>query len=114
MLAFEQFESPRTIASTLRWFGDKLQELSTRIDSRETGHETNRATLGAVIDRIGSGDAFAGGVIDALVREASIESSALRGLSAAVMKHGIAGDRWIGTREELERFDPFLAGDIRR
>ncbi len=112
--AFEEFERPRIIACTLRWFEHGCQTLSARIDSRETAYETKRAPLGVIADRIGSGDAFAAGVIDGLVHQASIESSALRGLSAAVMKHGVAGDRWIGTREELERFDPFIAGDIQR
>ena len=112
--AFEQFERPRIIACTLRWFEDGRQALSARIDTRESEYETKRTEIGAVADRIGSGDAFAAGVIDGVLREASIESSALRGLSAAVMKHGIAGDRWIGTREDLERFDPFSRGDVRR
>ena len=112
--AFEQFENARTIACTLRWFEAGCQALSARIDSRETGYETKRAAINAVSDRIGSGDAFAAGVIDGLLHDASIESSALRGLSAAVMKHGIAGDRWIGTREDLEHFDPFVAADVRR
>ncbi|HJP69515.1 MAG TPA: PfkB family carbohydrate kinase, partial [Sphingomicrobium sp.] len=112
--AFEEFERPRIIACTLRWFEDGYQGLSARIDGRETAYETKRAPLGVVADRIGSGDAFAAGVIDGLAREASIESSALRGLGAAVMKHALVGDRWIGTREELERFNPFVTGDVRR
>lgn len=112
--ALDQFGTPRIIASTLRWLEDANQSLSARIDSRETGYETKRAAIGTAVDRIGSGDAFAAGVIDGLLHEIPIESTALRGLSAAVMKHGIAGDRWIGTRDDLEGFDPFVTGDVRR
>lgn len=112
--AFDMFETPRTIACTLRWFESQGQYLSARIDTRDGGHETGKAIVTPVIDRIGSGDAFAGGVIDGLLRDLPPEDCARNGLSAAVMKHGISGDRWIGTREDLETFDPFSAGDVRR
>ena len=77
-------------------------------------HAHEPVRLGQAIDRIGSGDAFAGAVIDGLLRKLSIEKCATQGLAAAVMKHAIAGDRWIGTRAELQEFDPFDAGDVRR
>ena len=88
--------------------------LSARIDSRHLGEETAAAPLGTVLERIGSGDAFAGAVIDAILRRAPLEEIAKRGLAAAVLKHHIHGDRWIGTRAELETFDPFGTGDVQR
>ena len=112
--AFSAFERPSIIACTLRSFDDGRQDLTARIDSREKGYETGNATIGPVIDRIGSGDSFAAGIIDALLSEAPLELCALRGLAAAVMKHSIAGDRWIGTRDDLDGFDPFVAGDVLR
>ena len=112
--AFCKFESLSIIACTPRSFGDGRQRLAARIDRREKGYETGSAIIGPVIDRIGSGDSFAAGTIDALLSKASIELCALRGLAAAVMKHSIAGDRWIGTRADLEGFDPFVAGDVLR
>ena len=112
--AFEAFDGLKFVASTTRSLEGPLQTLSARVDSRELGHETAPAPLGTVIDRIGSGDAFAGAVIDAVLRRACLEEIAQRGLAAAVLKHGIHGDRWIGTRAELESFDPFVAGDVQR
>jgi 2-dehydro-3-deoxygluconokinase len=110
--AFGTFDRLKLIASTQRLL--QQHRLSVRIATREQAHETNGASLGCVVDRIGSGDAFAGAVIDAILRRASLEESANSGLAAAVSKHGIAGDRWIGTREELESFNPFSPGDVRR
>ena len=67
---------------------DKLGEprLSARVDQRAFSHETEPARLGQAIDRIGSGDAFAGAVIDGLLRKLTPEECAKQGLAAAVMK----------------------------
>jgi len=110
--AFSAFPKLSMIASTRRSI--EKQQLSARVFTRDAAFETGAAPLGQVVDRIGSGDAFAGAVIDAILCGASVEECAKIGLAAAVMKHGIAGDRWIGAREELESFDPFAPGDIRR
>lgn len=112
--AFETFDSLRVIASTRRSLAKERHNLSARADTREDCHETKEAVIGPIIDRIGSGDAFAGAIIDGLLREAPIEECARNGLAAAVMKHGIAGDHWIGNRDDLDQFDPSTPGDIRR
>lgn len=112
--AFAAFDRLEIIASTRRIFAEDRQQLSVRIDRRDEGHETAAASLLTIIDRIGSGDAFAGAVIDCLLSDSSPETCSRRALAAAILKHGIAGDRWIGTREELDSFDPFAPGDIRR
>ena len=112
--AFDAFERLETIASTRRSNDGDGQRLSARVDQRASSHETEPAALGQAIDRIGSGDAFAGAVIDGLLRKLLPEECAKQGLAAAVMKHAIAGDRWIGSRAELQEFDPFDAGDVRR
>jgi 2-dehydro-3-deoxygluconokinase len=112
--AFAAFERLETIASTRRSNAGDGQRLSARVDQRAFSHETEPAQLGLAIDRIGSGDAFAGAVIDGLLRKLAPEECAKQGLAAAVMKHAMTGDRWIGTRAELQEFDPFDAGDVRR
>jgi 2-dehydro-3-deoxygluconokinase len=112
--AFTAFAGVKFVASTTRSLEGPHHTLSARVDSRESGHETAPGPLGTVIERIGSGDAFAGAVIDAILRRAPLEEIAQRGLAAAVLKHGLHGDRWTGTRAELEAFDPFAARDIQR
>jgi 2-dehydro-3-deoxygluconokinase len=109
-----QFDRLQLVASTRRLFDKSGQQLAARIDTRAEGFETNSAPLTNVVDRIGSGDAFAGATIDFILGGGTPEQCANAGLAAAVSKHGIAGDRWIGTRQELEAFDPFGTGDVRR
>lgn len=112
--AFAGFGRLRCIASTRRSTNGGRQLLSARVHVRGDSFETEPAMLWQAIDRIGSGDAFAGAVIDGLMRGLAPAKCASQGLAAAVMKHSVAGDRWIGTRAELEEFDPFGAGDVRR
>ena len=112
--AFRAFRGLQLIACTRRQFDEDRQLLSARIDDRDGGHETAPAPLRSVIDRIGSGDAFAGAVIDGVLGKMALDACAAHGLAAAVSKHCIAGDRWIGTRDELYAFDPFSAQDVQR
>lgn len=112
--AFAAFDRLSVIGSTRRSFDESGQHLSARIDFRDSGFETDPAPIVNLIDRIGSGDAFAGAVIDQILQGGIPERCAATGLAAAVAKHGIAGDRWIGTRAELDAFDPYRPGDVRR
>jgi 2-dehydro-3-deoxygluconokinase len=112
--AFEAFDGLQLIACTRRQFDEDRQLLSARLDDRNGGHETAPAPLRSVVDRIGSGDAFAGAIIDGVIGGMPLDECAAHGLGAAVSKHCIAGDRWIGTREELYAFDPFAAQDVQR
>ena len=112
--ALERLEKLQVVAWTRRSMDGDRQSLSASVVTRSERHETAPAPLGQVIDRIGSGDAFAGAVIDGLLRGQSAAECAKQGLAAAIMKHAIAGDRWIGTRAELEAFDPFGESDVRR
>ena len=112
--ALEKFERLEAVAWTRRSNDGDRQSLAASVVTRSGRHETAPAPLVQVIDRIGSGDAFAGAVIDGLLRGQGAAECAKQGLAAAIMKHSIAGDRWIGTRAELEAFDPFGAGDVRR
>ena len=112
--ALERFERLEVVAWTHRSVDGDRPSLSAGVVTRSERHETEPARMGQVIDRIGSGDAFAGAIINGLLRGQSAAECATRGLAAAIMKHAIAGDRWTGTREELEAFDPFGKSDVRR
>ncbi|WP_207650006.1 sugar kinase [Clostridium cavendishii] len=49
-----------------------------------------------IIDRVGGGDAFAGGVIFSLLNGYSLEASMKYGVAASVIKHSIEGDAYSG------------------
>lgn len=113
--AFEAFPSVELIVSTRREIGaDGSPTLAVRVDNRAAAHETGPTPIGTVIDRIGSGDAMAGVMIDAVLRGAGLEEVARLGIAAAVLKHGIAGDQWVGTAAELEAFHSTRQGDVLR
>ncbi len=61
-----------------------------------------------IIDRVGSGDAFAAGLIWSLLQGEEDQAALNFGVAAAVLKHTIAGDFNLVTREEVERL---AAGD---
>lgn len=63
-----------------------------------------------VIDRVGSGDAFMGGLIYGLLEEEGSEQRALNiAVAACCLKHTIAGDYNLITIEEIEKL---LSGDF--
>jgi 2-dehydro-3-deoxygluconokinase len=66
-----------------------------------------------VVDRVGSGDAFAGGFIYAyLTRDGDIEAALKYGNAAAVLKHSCPGDLAWFTLEEVEKLMA-SKGDLR-
>ena len=64
-----------------------------------------------IVDRIGTGDAFAAGVLARL--DEGLEAAATIGLALAALKHGIAGDHSMATPRDLAAFASGLA-DVRR
>jgi len=53
---------------------------------------TRRYSLGQIVDRIGSGDAFAAGVLHAVLAGCDDQAAVDFGLAAACLKHSIPGD----------------------
>ena len=106
----ERFPNLKTVAITLR-------------GSRSASHNTwsgvmlHRGELYAapqydiipIVDRVGGGDAFAGGLIHGLRKYASEPEQALRfAVAASCLKHSIVGDVNAVTAAEVERL---MAGD---
>ena len=112
--AFARFPKLEWIASTVRE-ADHVdsQRLAARVDRRDGGVETPLVDLGAIVDRIGAGDAFAAGVLHALAQGLGAEAVAATGLALAVLKHSIPGDAALFTQDEI---DHYLTGgfDVRR
>ena len=112
--AFSAFGKLQTIASTARHIDSATaQRLASRIDLRESHWQTEEVRIDPVIDRIGTGDAFAAGALMRWLEGGSAQDMAKTGLSLAVMKHGIVGDNLSVSRAELDAFDP-AGADVRR
>jgi 2-dehydro-3-deoxygluconokinase len=110
--AFERFPRLAAIASTDREIVTiDHHRLSARIDTRERFFVAPTVEVTGIVDRIGSGDAFAAGVLARFGRD--IADAAATGLALAALKHGIAGDHSMATERDLAAFDAGHA-DVRR
>lgn len=112
--AFGAFPGLGLIASTTRevTHADR-NRLAARIDTREGVATTDAVDLGGVVDRIGTGDAFAAGVLHALAQGADAETAAHNGLALAALKHSIPGDASLFRQSDI---DAWLGGsfEVRR
>jgi 2-dehydro-3-deoxygluconokinase len=112
--AFEAFPNLQLIASTARHLvTSDHHRISARVDSREGSHQTEEIDVTGIVDRIGTGDAFAAGVLDGWLEGGDLAVMAQRGLALAALKHTIAGDMCPVSRAMLGAFSAG-AGDVRR
>jgi 2-dehydro-3-deoxygluconokinase len=112
--AFEAFPKLQTIASTARHVDDAdSHRIAARIDTREVGYQTREVLVAGIVDRIGAGDAFAAGVLHALLQGKGAEDAAQSGLALTCLKHSLPGDMSLFRQADI---DAFNAGgfDVRR
>ncbi len=111
--AFAAFPRLKLMASTARHVEDAdRHRIAARIDSREGHVQTDEVLVSGIVDRIGTGDAFAAGVLHGL-DQGDLAHAARTGLALSVLKHSLPGDASLFTQADL---DAFLAGgvDVRR
>ena len=112
--AFDAFPQLQMIASTARQVESATaQRLAGRVDLRESHWQTDEVRIDPVVDRIGTGDAYAAGVLLRWLEGGSAQDMAKTGLALTSMKHGVVGDTICVTRAELEAFDP-AGSDVSR
>ena len=114
--AFSAFPHLRWLASTLRTqHSVDWHSLSAVMFGR--GGERHRGPdyeLRAIVDRIGTGDAFAAGVLHGLLTETAPLAALRFGLGAACLKHSLPGDFNLSTREDVEAFVAEAGFHVRR
>jgi 2-dehydro-3-deoxygluconokinase len=112
--AFDAFPKLKLIASTARHVATaSTHELAARVDLRNDHWQTDELRIENIVDRIGTGDAFAAGLLLRYLEGASAREMARSALAMAAMKHGVPGDTIAITRAELDAFDAG-GGDVRR
>ena len=112
--AFAVFPDLQIIASTAREvLSGGHHRLATRIDLRDDAHQTDEIDITDIVDRIGTGDAFAAGVIHAWLGRGSAQDMAEAGLALAALKHSLPGDLTLFSAADLAAFAP-EGGDVRR
>jgi 2-dehydro-3-deoxygluconokinase len=91
--AFQAFPKLMRIASTRRISHSvDAQDYGAVMFTRSGAHELPAVALSGIVDRVGTGDAFAAGVIHGLLTGESDEAALKFGLAAACLKHSIPGD----------------------
>ncbi len=112
--AFAAFPQLQLIASIARHVDHSdRHRIAARIDTPSGAFQSEQVMVDGIVDRIGTGDAFAAGVLHGVLSGASDEQSARYGLALACLKHSLPGDASLFTQADI---DAFLAGelDVRR
>jgi 2-dehydro-3-deoxygluconokinase len=114
-LAFTRFAGLHMLAATdRRSIDNDAQQLRARLATRDGLHRTRSFRLAGIVDRIGSGDAFAAGLLHGLLRAMPAPQALDFALAAGCLKHSVRGDvNLLGEAQMLA----FLAGespDVRR
>ncbi|MEO6715690.1 MAG: sugar kinase [Novosphingobium sp.] len=112
--AFAAFPRLQLIASTARHLvTSDHHRISARVDGRQAEHQTGEIEVTGIVERIGTGDAFAAGVLDAWLADRDLQAMAETGLALMALKHTIPGDMCLIGRAALENFSA-SGGDVRR
>lgn len=90
------------------------QALSGQLAGRSASFESPTHALPGIVDRIGSGDAFAAGLLRGLLRGDAPQAALDFAVAAACMKHTIPGDVCLASVREIEAYanEPFV--EVRR
>jgi 2-dehydro-3-deoxygluconokinase len=108
------FPNLTLVATTLRDIDvDGGHRLATRVDSREAWFETVPRPSGAIVDRIGAGDAFVAGVLHAMAEGSDCEAMARAGQALFCLKHQLPGDASRFRPSDIAAFETG-SGDVRR
>ena len=91
--AFQAFPTLTRIASTTRVAHSvEAQDYGAVMFTRSTSHQLAAVPLSGIVDRVGTGDTFAAGVIHGLLTGEEDEAALKFGLAAACLKHSLPGD----------------------
>jgi 2-dehydro-3-deoxygluconokinase len=101
--AFNTFPSLQRMAATVREQINVDHHRLSALSALRNGtqHETPRHEVGPIVDRIGTGDAFAAGVLHGILAGMDDDAGLEFGLAAACLKHSVPGD-----------FNPLTEADI--
>jgi 2-dehydro-3-deoxygluconokinase len=112
--AFAAFPKLELIASTARHLvTSDHHRISARIDARTGWHQTDEIDVTGIVDRIGTGDAFAAGILHQWLEGGDLGQMAESGLAMTALKHSIPGDMCLIGRTVLGDFSA-SGGDVRR
>ena len=111
---FKAFPNLKLIASTARHVVDvDHHRIAARVDMPNEHATTGEVDVTGIIDRIGTGDAFAAGVLHKYIEGGDAQEMARAGLGLAVLEHSLPGDMPLFSRDDLAAFEQG-GRDVRR
>ena len=112
--AFAAFPRLQLVASTARRVIEADHHaIAARVDTRNEAAQTEEIAVARIVDRSGTGDAFAAGVLHGWLGGQPPSEIVRAGLALCILKHGVAGDAAAFTATEVAEFWNG-AGDVRR
>lgn len=112
--AFDAFPNLSLMASTARHIDDAdRHRIAARVDLPGHFAQSDEVVVSGIVDRIGTGDAFAAGVLHGVLTGSSLDDTAQAGLALACLKHSLPGDAGMFTTGDIEAFRQGIS-DVRR
>jgi 2-dehydro-3-deoxygluconokinase len=100
---FKQFKNLKYITSTKRIsISSSHNKISAKIVSRDDEFRSREYDLSHIVDRVGTGDAFAGGLIHGLLHHDDPQQAIEFGMAAGALKHSIPGDVLLCSESEIQ------------
>jgi 2-dehydro-3-deoxygluconokinase len=114
-IAFARYPNLLRIATTKREAPSAdAHELTGVVVTRTGAIRTRAHAITGIVDRIGSGDAFAAGVLHGLAIGLSEQHMLDFAVAAAVLKHTIRGDFNLATADDIDFYLSNAGSDVRR
>jgi len=111
---FAAFPGLKIIASTARRVEDSdRHRISARLDTPSGAIQTDEIALSGIVDRLGTGDAFAAGILHGLCKGLDPEATVRAGHALACLKHSLPGDASLFGEADIAAFSD-QSFDIRR
>ena len=113
--AFAAFPRLETICSTVREVDSaQRQQLGGVMLTRNSQLKSRTYALDGIVDRVGTGDAFAAGILHGRIAGLADQDTLELGVAAAVLKHSIRGDFNLVDLRDVEQLVAAKGVDIRR
>ena len=113
--AFAAFPNLEAIYCTLRATESAERQTLSAASFVRGGERVSRThRLDGIVDRVGSGDAFAAGVLHGLLKGLGDQDALELAVAAAVLKHSVPGDFSLATLADVERLATTEPRDIER
>lgn len=99
---FKKFENLKYIANTKREsLSSSHNIISAKIHSHDRTYSSKVYDLPHIVDRVGTGDAFAGGLIHGLLGHDPVQAIEF-GMAAGALKHSVPGDVLLCSEDEIQ------------